>query len=348
MGASIPQRPCNPPPPPPPLHPLSWGHAGQWDASFSGHSYYRVRDFTPGSGGAVIANLSLSLGFAYGSAYVDHARARFWVFGTPHDRCGHAVMPNNTGVYAFYSDDAQLRTWTRVRTDVPWNVDGKGYNVAVAGVAAPSPAGLPPHSHVLIADHGSLFINAATDGNLSAGWVAVPPASPPFAWPDSCQCPSIRFLADGYYYVLEGGHAIWLLRSRDLRSWELPPGRRAPIITPSAGDGAVAPGWASVIDASDRYYASRGRNTTRQMLAHLGDWDHNANDADMCCEGGTTPVPYALINWGPSSQAAPPTGGLNGPSSMQALIHVPNVTLDALLGSFFEPGREHDAPPLLA
>lgn len=282
----------------------------------------------------MIANISSSLGFAYGSAFVDTARARFWVFGTPHDRCGHAVLPDDTGVYAFFSDDADLRTWTRVRTDVAWNSDGKGYNVAVSRVPAPSPPGLPPHAFVMLTDHGVAFLNNnAANGDLSSGWVLVAPAVPPFAWPDNCQCPTIRACDDGYYYVLEGGHAIWLLRSRDLQHWELPPGRRAPIITPSADDGTVARGWASVIDASDRYYASIGKNTTREMLARWQDWDFNANDADMCCSS-ETPVTKAFINFGPSSQATHPTGGLNGPSAMQAVIEA-NVTLDALLASFF-------------
>lgn len=112
-----------------------WDHAGQYDNAFTGHSYFRIRDF---ASGVVITNISQSIGFGFGSAYVDHEAQVFWVFGTPNDRCGHPVMNSTAGVYAFWSTD--LVTWTRSRTDVNWsgpNTDvGRVYN---------SPPGLPPH-----------------------------------------------------------------------------------------------------------------------------------------------------------------------------------------------------------
>ena len=152
------------------------------------------------------------------------------------------------------------------------------------------------------------------------------------------QCPSIRYLpSDGHYYVLTGGHNIWMLRSSDLQAWEQPASR--PFIAPSAGDGAVASpalGNPATIDASDAWYSSNGLNTTREMLAHLADWDHNSNDADMCCDSwsGASAVTTSFFNWGPSSQGAKPSGGLNGPSCMQGLATV-NVTLDKVLQSYY-------------
>jgi len=55
----------------------------------------------------------------------------------------------------------------------------------------------------------------------------------------------------------------------------------------------------------------------------------------MCCEswGGAADVRAAYVNWGPSSQASRPTGGLNGPTAFQGLA-IANVTLDVLLQSF--------------
>ncbi len=46
------------------------------------------------------------------------------------------------------------------------------------------------------------------------------------------------------------------------------------------------------IAKSDAWFASRGQNTTLEMLANLGDWDWNSNNADMCCEswGGAAEV----------------------------------------------------------
>jgi len=323
-----------------------WGHAGAWDARYEGHSYYRVRNF---SSGVVLANLSLSLGFAYGSAFVDHAASppRFWIFGTPHDRCGHAVMPNNTGVWAFWSEDPELKesTWSRSRTDMAWNLDGHGANVDVASVLPPdSPGtlGLPPHGYIMMTDRGTFGIRAADLGkDLTTGWQVLPPPVGTPGCPGGCQCPSIRYLpSDGHYYVISGGHNIWLTRSSDLVHWEIA-GGRTPIIVPSPGDGIVA--GQSVVGApfniqrADAFYASRGKNTSTQMLSHLNNWDFDSNDADFCCEswGGASGFGnFSLINWGPSSQGTPPTGGLTGPTAFQALA-VANVSLDILLQSFF-------------
>jgi beta-glucosidase-like glycosyl hydrolase len=317
-----------------------WGHAGQWDARFAGHSYYRVRDFGTG---AVVVNLTLSVGFAYGSAFVDHAATppRFYIFGTPHDRCGHATMPNNTGVWVFWSDHPTLapESWQRAQTDVAWNLDGHGANVDVAAVLGPSPPGLPPHKYIMMTDRATFAVNAGQGGDLSLGWGVLPPPVGAPNCPGGCQCPSIRFLpSDGNYYVVSGGHSIWLMRSADLVHWEVA-GNRTPIIKPSAGDGGVVNGLGGSpanLNAADKFYREKGRNTSREMLQHLENWDFNSNDADFCCEswGGASEVRASYFNYGASSQATPPTGGLNGPTAFQALA-LSNLSLGELLPSFF-------------
>jgi hypothetical protein len=317
-----------------------WGHAGQWNSTFAGHSYFRVRDAATGR---VIANVSESIGFAYGSAFVDHdaneGRGRFWMFGTPHDRCHHPVIDDDTGVYGFFSDDADLRTWTRSRTDVAWNVDGKGYNTAVARVNGPPPDGLPAHTHIMVTDHCKLFLNNAPSGDLHTGWFAAAAANVS-SIPDACQCPSIKYVpAEKMYYVMTGGHAIWLLRSSNLRNWSFPAIGRRPIFTPSPSDSNVSDfsGGLNNIAASDAFYRAQGKNTTSEMLAHREDWDFNNNDGDMCCESwaGAAPVSNAYFNFGASSQTAKPTHNLTGPDAMQ-VISVANATLDAVLRSYFE------------
>lgn len=310
-----------------------WDHAGTYNASFAGHSYFRVRD---ASTGRVITNVSASIGFAYGSAFVDHdanGRAgRFWMFGTPHDRCHNPVLANDTGVYAFFSDDAALTTWTRARTDISWNENGTGYNTAVARVDGVPPPGLPAHRFIMVTDHCEFFINNDAGGDLRAGWSRVDTANAS-AVPDACQCPSIKYF-DGFYYVLAGGHAIWLLRSQDLREWSFPAAGRRPIISHSAADGVVSTfaGAAANVAASDVFYRAQGKNTTSEMLENLWAWDFNSNDADMCCEDGVSM--RAFINFGASAQTAKPLDGLTGPDAVQVVASA-NVTLDAMLRELF-------------
>lgn len=307
-----------------------YGHLGQWDSTYIDHSYFRVRDF---STGIVLVNISSSIGFGFGSAFVDYETSTFWIFGTVNDRCGNNTLPDIGSVYAFSSKDVDLKSWTRTKTDVDW----KGPNTDVARVFD-SPFGIPPHRFVMITEGATFAINNDPLGDLTSGWITLNKTYGIPNCPEGCQCPSIRFLpSDGYYYILTGGHNIWLLRSKDLQKWEEP--EIKPFIAPSIGDGVVASpavGNPATIDASDEWYAAHSMNTTHEMLANLNDWDHNSNDADMCCDSwsGASIITTSYFNWGPSSQGAKPSGGLNGPSCMQGLATV-NITLDKVLQSYF-------------
>ena len=53
-----------------------WGHAGLWDKRYDGHSYMRIRDL---KSGAVVINISSSIGFGVPSAFVDYDHQTLWV-----------------------------------------------------------------------------------------------------------------------------------------------------------------------------------------------------------------------------------------------------------------------------
>jgi hypothetical protein len=315
-----------------------YDHYGHYDHRFEGHSYVRLRNYTSG---AIIANITLSIGFSFSSGFVDHETGTFFLFAHPMDRCTRQPPPNvgsTDGVWQFSSRD--LLTWDYARTDVAWN----GPNTDVARVYAPGrpPPNLPPHRYIMITEGATFAVNNNADGDLTRGWVTLPAANASVPQcPEGCQCPSIRYLpSDGFYYVITGGHSVWLLRSKDLQTWEQPAAARTPFIAPSADDGLVASigGGPENVRRSDFWYAARGQNTTSAMLANLEDWDWNSNDADVCCESwhGAQDVIKSYVIWGPSSQGAQPRGGLNGPSCMQA-IAVAEMPLDKMLQSYFVP-----------
>ena len=53
-----------------------WGHAGLWDKRYDGHSYMRIRDL---KSGAVVTNITSSIGFGVPSAFVDYDHQTLWV-----------------------------------------------------------------------------------------------------------------------------------------------------------------------------------------------------------------------------------------------------------------------------
>ena len=314
-----------------------YDHYGHYDSRFKGHSYVRLRNYTTGE---VIVNITLSIGFSFSSGFVDHDTGTFFIFAHPMDRCTRQPPPNvgsTDGVWQFSSRD--LLTWDYARTDVDWS--GPNTDVARVYARAPQPPNLPQHRYVMITEGATFAVNNNANGDLTTGWVTLPSANASVPQcPEGCQCPSVRYVpSDGFYYVVTGGHNIWLLRSQDLRTWEQP-AMRTPFLAPSADDGLVPSivGGPQNLERSNRWYAAHGRNTTSVMLAHLGDWDWNSNDADWCCDswGGASDVTRSYLIWGPSSQGKQPGGGLSGPSCMQA-IAVGEVPLEKMLQSYFAP-----------
>jgi hypothetical protein len=109
-----PQDPVNPKNP----YGYTWSHAEQWDSQYLGHSYIRIREMGSGN---IISNISHSIGFSFGAAFVDYDHDMLWISATANDRqhnntrpygppatsCGHWEC----GVWVFNSSD--LTTWTR-------------------------------------------------------------------------------------------------------------------------------------------------------------------------------------------------------------------------------------------
>lgn len=189
--------------------------------------YARIRDFANGD---IITNVSSSIGFGFVSAFVDEHPAgggasTLWLFGSECNRCPHSpstpqgCIANRT-VQWWKATDATMTTYT---TGVAAGT-AKTYNVEVARVTSTvqqqAAAGLPPHKYVMILEISpTLFlVNNAADGDLSSGWVPIPGVNNDFGV--SSGGPSIRFSAlDLYYYAIEGGSHVQLVRTKDFKTW---------------------------------------------------------------------------------------------------------------------------------
>eukprot|EP01060_Flectonema_neradi_P007605 TRINITY_DN15335_c2_g2_i1.p1 TRINITY_DN15335_c2_g2~~TRINITY_DN15335_c2_g2_i1.p1 ORF type:complete len:355 (+),score=53.78 TRINITY_DN15335_c2_g2_i1:56-1120(+) len=299
-----------------------WGHVGQWESIYAGHSYFRMRDYLTGE---VISNIETSIGMGFGNGFVDYDHETYWVFGTPLDRCGNQSRPfgppaNETlhGVYAWSSKD--LINWTRFKTDANWN----GPNVDV-GRVYPSKyqlsSPLPEHKYVMATEHGEWLINNNPTGNLATGWQLLDNST--FKGGVEA-CPSVRYLpSDGYYYTVSGGVRVVLQRSRDLQTWE-----RASVdfLAPDANDSHVP----NVVNGVGNIKMQPGAENS---LRNLNKWDNDTNDADLCCEnwGGASKINQSYLVYGVSDQGSrrwPDPAAFSGLSKA-------NMTLEKLLQSFF-------------
>ena len=84
-----------------------WDHAGIWDpATHGNHSYARIRDFLMG---AVVANITLTVGYGFLTPLQDYTTGTLWLFGTPADRCVGNGSP--TTVRAWWCNDPSLQAW---------------------------------------------------------------------------------------------------------------------------------------------------------------------------------------------------------------------------------------------
>jgi len=325
-----------------------WGHAEQWHPEYTGHSYFRIRDMETGR---VISNVSHSIGLAFFAAFVDYDHGMLWVAATPNDRgsnrtgprpygpahdynsssCGNYTGRWECGVYVFNSSD--LVTWERTKTDIRWS----GPNIDLARVYPsdphPTPSNLPQHRYVMTSEYGVWMTNNAGDGDLRSGWLTLDREQ---AHGGSLACPSVRYLpSDGYYYTISGGRHVMLQRSRDLLVWEQQPLNAAsPFIQASANDTLTAS--SVMISAADNLV----RGYANLSTLNRSRWDHDANDADMCCEswGGASPdrggPNKSYVLWGADGQGS--SGWERGPTGF-ASIGTADVPLEQLLQSYFAP-----------
>lgn len=217
------------------------------------------------------------------------------------------------------------------QTDVKWNGPNTDIGRVYSSPDHPTPSNLPPHRYVMATESGGAWaVNNNADGDLTKGWVTLTAAQ---AHGGSRACPSVRYLpSDGYYYTVSGGNTIALMRSRDLLSWETASGPAAPFIQPSKDDVAVAE------DVMDSAAENLCRGHADLSLPYWSQWDHDSNDADLCCEswGGASPEKGgpagAYVLWGSDGQGA--SGWRKGPEGV-ASIGTANVTLERLLQSYF-------------
>eukprot|EP00035_Acanthoeca_spectabilis_P013138 m.238986 g.238986 ORF g.238986 m.238986 type:complete len:467 (-) comp15813_c1_seq4:208-1608(-) len=312
-------------------------HAGIWDPAYANASYARIRDFATG---ALITNVSSSIGFGFVSAFVDEHPPTggppvLWLFGSACNRCPHpkagpqgCVSPRT--VQWWRATDATLTNFT---TGVAGGT-APTYNVEVARVTS-SPqqqaaVGLPPHNYVMILEiKPTLFLlNNAVDGDLSSGWFPIPGVNNDFGCPSGG--PSIRFSPlDQYYYAIEGGTHVELVRTRDFQTWERSP--NAPFLEPSEADAQVAPFAGFPAVAAQRLFPPMsGDNWTK--------WDHNSNDADVCCM--TTDPAFATqayVVYGAGTQGGAPKPPLTKANHCANVVATANMSLPALLARHFEP-----------
>ena len=122
-----------------------------------------------------------------------------------------------------------------------------------------------------------------------------------------------------------------LQRSRDLLTWETSK-TAAPFLQSSPGD--VRTASAVMASAADNLR----RSSANLSFPNRSAWDHDSNDADLCCEswGGASPEhggPVgSYVAWGADGQGS--TGWKDGPEGF-AVIATANVTLEKLLQSYF-------------
>jgi len=327
------------------------GHAGEWQPEVYGnHSYARLRDFATG---AILANISSTVGFGFLSAFADYEADTLWLFGTPADRClGNGQA---TTIYAWSTKDAALQNWSRA---LAFDFGKRTYNVQVTFVgprggagaaeraawaarrAARAPAALPPHRYAMFIEQFSWAVNNNADGDLTTGWAVVDSRAPPGGAGGG---PSFTYNPlDDFYYILTGGHVVQLFRTPDFLTWtESSP---APFISPSAGDALVAPfnGFPTVAKTKGSPPQARVGVPEEAAFvpfdpvweANWTSWSRNSNDGDFCCQHAA--VPDAYVIWGASTQGRAPAPPLTGTDASTNSVGVARgVQLQALLAAYF-------------
>ena len=346
-------------------------HAEISDASYTGQSYFRVRSLATGS---VIANISSSRGFGFGSAFVDAASTPpvFWIFGTPWQRsnggpdhrrpdgppaapasCHNKSLQVNGsgsfpdipealggplrcgGVWSWRSTD--LMTWTRSQTDVRWS--GANTRVTAVGATAAAAAGAQRV--------GGLSGTGRAHGG---GTRRLPPhrfvmateRGGTYAFNDQPDLTkgwrTLRFPEHSGVLACPSIHYVHPHYYTISGGGHIVLQRSTDLLQwEAAADMFVRPSAADVHVSPLMRSAAANLgllNFSESSAPFYRDWDTNANDADFCCQPGSG-LNYSLVIWGADDQGGSVWGRQNLGVHAVAAAGVAEMPLDELLQSYF-------------
>lgn len=311
--------------------------AGNWLPAFAGcDCYFRVRDMRTLS---VIVNLTASCNHAFGAAvvYIDASSGSetLLVSGTPWSRAyaerdatgwsGPCQSTSNCSVDLFWTADPALHdgSWSAAMPGI--HVPGIGvYNNDITSI--PPNAGLPFHWVMALEttqETARFAVSAATNPTNTSAWMLLGAEYTVPSLPDVGPCPSLRH--DGvFFYYLTGGSNIQILRSTDLRSWNM--SSRHVLAHTDPGDCVIAPAW---FGAPTGYVPSPAAEA---LLTSCGAGGNFGDDSDVdliewpAPFGSSSSGPAVLLQYGSSNQA---TFGF-------ANLGLWNGTLNAFLQSYFD------------
>jgi len=255
----------------------------------------------------VMASIKESCNHAFGSAIVSKAAngtETLWVYGTRWYRENVNIArdvnlqpawtgPCNDGncaVDVFWSSDPELKLWHNATAAV-LPAGTSAYNTDVAQVDPAALAkfnpGVPQHRwimaiEVIVKGYGGFFTTFMINNGMTpveGSWTYLQPTK--YILPalghgsnGAGACPSVRYIpSTGYFYVITGGDKVYLLRSKDLITWE----------TGHYNGGAIfqsSPSTDCHIMPSNWTDWHPDTNTVTQ-LNRCAAWDKFASDADL-------------------------------------------------------------------
>jgi len=287
--------------------------------------YFAVRDLKTHE---VIASLEQSCSHAFGAATVqpdEHGKETLYIFGTrwirfdnpspddgvkdsKHRKLGWSgpCSEGNCSVDVFWSNDPDLKVWNMAtafdfpKGQIVYNVDVGAVNPAALKKFNPT---LPEHRWIMAAEHdnevSTFLINNGT--SLTNGkWIAYTPPSEikvnGAVFPSAC--PSVRYAAStGYYYVLTGGYWVYIMRSKDLKTWEAGHYDGGVILKPNNTNDCkqISKSWSNWTPVPAAIVLL-GKNCTQ--------WDKNADDVDLTEIVLADNTIATLLMWDASDQRA--------------------------------------------
>jgi hypothetical protein len=293
--------------------------------------YFEVRDLLTHN---VIVSLEQTCNHAFGAATVqpdEHGKETLYIFGTRWIRFDNKSPDlrtkkglgwtgpcslGNCSVDVFWSNDPTLQMWN-MSTAYNFPTGMIIYNVDVGPVNPDSlkkynPT-LPEHRWVMAIEHDSevstFLLNNGT--TLTSGkWFAYTPptslamsSSPGYAlsvggtvYPSAC--PSVRYSADtGYYYVLTGGYWVYIMRSKDLKTWEAGIYDDGVILKPDNTNDCkqISNSWSNW---------SPSKNGLILLGPNCTQWDKNSDDVDLTEIILSDKSVGTLLMWDASDQVA--------------------------------------------